>query len=163
MWVLQQVAARVVEVLSRAESLFAPPGEVPSAGLGDLAGRAADASAAVAAQTAELSGATAGAHRDLLGAAAQRLGGAADADSALADQLAGAVQTHSAGLSAAAGLRADAAEVPERLAPWADVPAADLAALKALRARVAGMGQLLAEHGGADARNRRADQGFGVS
>jgi hypothetical protein len=43
-------------------------------------------------------------------------------------------------------LRAGAAEIPDQLGPWADLPASELAALKALRNRVAGMQALVAQH-----------------
>jgi hypothetical protein len=141
-WV-EQVTIQVVEVLKRAESLFAVPGDAYAT---ETTGRAAEASRAIATRTAELSGAAAQAHAGLLDAAAQRLDTAAGADARLAGHLARAAETHASGLSRATDLRAGAAEVPTRLAPWADIPASELAAVKALRNRVAGMQQLLADH-----------------
>ena len=145
---VERVAAKVVEVLARAESLFTSPGDPAVSEAVERIGQAADASGAIVARTAELSGATASAHRELLASAAQRPEYAAGTDAQLADHVAGATETHHGGRSHASALRAGAAEVPARLAPWAELPAGELAALTALRSRVAGMQRLLAHHTG---------------
>ena len=104
-------------------------------------GQAAEASRAIATRTTELSGKFASAHAELLDATAQRLERATAADARLADHLGAASQTHGEGGAQAAELRAGAADVPARLAPWEQYPAGELAALKALRHQVAGMQQ----------------------
>jgi hypothetical protein len=152
MWAVEHVAAEVVEVLSHAESLFATPGDVAAGDAAGTTGQAAEASRAIAARTADLSGSVAQAHADVLDSAAARLEAAAAADSRLADHVAAAADTHRAGLAQATDLRAAAAEVPARLAPFADIPASELAALKALRIKLAGMQQLMAHHSGDAAR-----------
>jgi len=91
---VERVAAKVVEVLARAESLFTSPGDPAVSGAVERIGQAADASGAIVARTAELSGATASAHRELLASAAQRLEYAAGTDAQLADHVAGATETH---------------------------------------------------------------------
>ena len=145
---VEHVAAQVVEVLARAESLFSTPAEGAAvSGAADTMGQAAEASRAIATRTTELSGKFASAHAELLDATAQRLERATAADARLADHLGAASQTHGEGGAQAAELRAGAADVPARLAPWEQYPAGELAALKALRHQVAGMQQLLAHHG----------------
>ncbi len=142
---VEDVAARIVGVLRRAESLFAAPDDVGGDAAGHM-GEAAAAGSAVAARSDELSGAAASAHHDLIAAAAQRLQDAAHTDERLLDQLAGAGSTHADGRSHAGELRGSAAEIPARLGPWAGLPSSDLAALTALRARRAAMQRLLASH-----------------
>lgn len=146
---VDELAARVVEVLSRAETLFAPPGDwqAPPA-----VGDAAQAAGTIAARTADLSGAAVQGHREMATAAAQHLERASDADARLADALQRSTQLHDQGASQAAGLRAAAAEVPAQVAPWAEFPAAQAAALKSLRTHLADMQRLLARHRAAAAR-----------
>ncbi len=144
---VDEVAARVVDVLTRAETLFAPPGEwQPPADVG----AAAQTAAAIAARTADLSGATASAHRDMI--AAGHLERASDADTRLADALQRSAQLHGQGASQAAGLRAAAAEVPAQVSRWAELPAAQAAGLNTLRTQLVGMQRLLARHRAAAAR-----------
>jgi hypothetical protein len=143
---VEHVAARVVAVLTRAESLFATPGDAAAVEAAGRMGEAAEASRAIVSRTAELSGAVASAHRNVLAVAAQRLEDAAGTDGRLADHVADTSATHGAGRSRATELRAGAAEVSARLGPWAELPASELAALKALRNRLSGMQHLLAQH-----------------
>lgn len=146
MWV-EQVATQVVEVLARAESLFADPGDAAaSTSAADTTDAAADASAAIAAPTADLAGSAAQAHAALLAAASRHLENVAGTDAQLADRLDHAVEIHGDGLSQAGQLRTSAADVPASLQPWADLPASELAALKALRRGVADMQQLTSHH-----------------
>jgi hypothetical protein len=150
---VEDVAARVVEVLTRAESLFAIPADAAAAG--EAAGRVSDAAAAsraIASRTADLSGAAATAHSAAVGAAAERLEHTASTDSELAERVADTADAHHGGGSHAAELRASAAEIPSALGPAVRNPAGEVAALKALRNRVAGMQRLLAEHSGESAR-----------
>ena len=117
----------MVEVLTRAETLFAPPGEWQRpAGVG----AAAQTARAIAARTADLSGATAAGHREMIAAASGHLERASDADARLADALQRSAQLHDQGASQAAGLRAAAAEVPAQVSRWAELPAAQAAGLK---------------------------------
>ena len=158
---VQLVTANVVEVLSRAESLFATPGDAAASGTADTMGQAAEASRMIAAHAEELSGSVGTAYSELATSAAQHLEHAAGTDAALADQLARAAATHGGGASLAAALRAGAAEVPARLGPWADLPAGELAGLVALRNKLSGMQRLLAEHSGEAARAAEAIRGLG--
>lgn len=149
---VEDVVARVVEVLARAESLFALPADAAAAA--GAAGQVADATAAsraIAPRTAELSGAAAAAHGEAVDAAAQRLERTAATDSELARHLADTADSHHGGRSRATELRATAAEIPTALGPAVEIPAGEMAALKALRNRVAGMQQLLAQHSGESA------------
>jgi hypothetical protein len=139
------VAAEVVAVLARARSLFAGPdsGEAVETN----AAAAADAGAAIAGQVGDMSGSFATAHRSMLDATATELHDANRLDGRLAEHLGDAADTARAGADAAGHLHAAADGVSDTLAPWADLPAGELAALKALRAHVAGMQQLTADHG----------------
>jgi hypothetical protein len=149
---VQQMAARVVEVLARAESLFSTPGDSAAPEAAGRTDDAAHASAAISTSTAELSGVLASAHRDLLAETTHRLEDAAATDARLGDSVSDTSTAHSAARSQATDLRAGAAEIPTVLGPWAELPAAELAALKALRNRVAGMQRLLADHSAEAAR-----------
>lgn len=146
---VDDAAARVVDVLTRAETLFAPPGDWQAPA---RAGDAAQTARVIAARTADLSGATAAGHREMTAAAAGHLERAADADARLADALRRSAQLHDEGASQAAGLRAAAAEVPAQVSRWAELPAAQAAGLKALRSQLVGMQRLLARHRPAAAR-----------
>jgi hypothetical protein len=146
---VDEVAARVVEVLTRAETLFAPPGEWHAPAEVDAAAQTARA---IAARSADLSGATAAGHRQMTAAAAGNLERASDADARLADALQRSAQLHDQGASQAAGLRAAAAEVPAQVSRWAELPVAQAAGLKTLRTQLAGMQRLLARHRAAAAR-----------
>jgi hypothetical protein len=138
------VAVEVAAVLARAESLFSAPGfDALDTTATDSA---AEASAAVAGRTGEMSGAFAAAHRDLLDSTTQRLQRAADADTRLAERLAQSADAHAGGQLHASRLRSGAEELPPQLDPWSELPVRDLAVLKALRHRVADMQQLLAQH-----------------
>jgi hypothetical protein len=141
---VDEVAAEVVAVLARAESLFTAPG----GHVLDMAatGSAAEVSATIAGRTDEMSGSFATAHADLIDSATQRLQRAADADARLVDRLGQSADAHAGGRMHASHLRSGAEEVPTRLDPWAELPASDLAVLKALRHRLADMQQLLAHH-----------------
>jgi hypothetical protein len=146
---LDGVAARVVEVLTRAESLFAVPADAAAASTAaDQLGQAAHANRALGGRNAELSGAGATGHRQLVDESAAGVGAAARADEQLAAHLTAAAARHHHGRVRAQDLCADAAAVPERLAALSGTAAGDLAALKALRALLAGMQQLVAEHAG---------------
>jgi hypothetical protein len=138
-----------VDVLTRAETLFAPPGDWRGPeGFGD----AAQTARAIAARTADLSGATAAGHQGMTASAAEHLERAGDADTQLADALGRSAQLHDQGASQAADLRAAAAEVPGQVSRWAELPAAQVAGLKTLRSQLAGMQRLLARHRAAAAR-----------
>jgi hypothetical protein len=148
---VQQVATHVVEVLSRAESLFGTPGQSDMAAA-ERMGETAEASAATAALASEMSGVLASAHGDMLAATSQRLDDTAANDARLAGHVADTGTSHAAGGSRATDLRAEAAEDSDRLGPWAELPAGELAALRALRNRVAAMQRLLADHSAEAAR-----------
>jgi hypothetical protein len=149
---VDDVAARVVAVLARAESLFAAPSDYQGAAADASVGAAAQTARAIAARTAELSGATARGHGDLVAVSAERLDRVSDSDLRLAENLRRSVQFHDAGRSRAAALRATATDVPAQLQPWAGLPAAEVAGLKVLRTQLAGMQNLLARHRAAAAR-----------
>uniref|UniRef100_UPI0035CAE425 hypothetical protein n=1 Tax=uncultured Mycobacterium sp. TaxID=171292 RepID=UPI0035CAE425 len=83
--------------------------------------------------------------------AATGLDSTAQADVRLAEQLSAAAASHHTGAKRAQGLRMEAAEVANRLAALGGTAAGDLAALMALRSRVAAMQQLLGEHSDAAA------------
>jgi hypothetical protein len=148
---LDGVAARVVQVLTRAESLFAVPEDAAAATAADQLGQAADANRALGGRSAELAGTGAVAHRQLVDASAAAVAASARADGQLAAHLTAAAARHHHGRARARDLRADAAAVPERLAALSGTATGELAELKTLRAHVARMGQLLAEHAGQDA------------
>ena len=144
---VEDLAARVAEVLSRAESLFAPapaswePGEA-----GGPISDAATANRAVAQSTSELSGAMASTHAEAVSGTADRLERAADAEGELARHLARATDTHTEGRSHASSLRASVAEIPASLGVAAHVPAGEIATVNALRNRVARMHALVKRH-----------------
>ena len=149
---LGEVAARVVAVLARAESLFAVPEDAAAASAAaDQLGQAAEANRALGGRSAELRGAAVSAHRELIDASAADVAAAARADEQLAVQLTAAAARHHQGRTRAQQLRADAAAVPERFAGLSGTAAGQLAALQDLRAHLAGMQRLLAEHAGQDA------------
>jgi hypothetical protein len=145
---VRELTAHVVGVLTRAQSLFASPPDADASGVADRMREAAHASRAIAARAAQLSGATVDAHRNVIAAAGQPLEEAAATDAWLAEHVAYMSATQDAGLSRATELRAGADEVPDRLGASADLPAGELAALKALRNRVAYMQALVADHSG---------------
>jgi len=150
--ILGDVAARVVAVLTRAESLFAVPEDAASASAAaDQLGRAAEANRALSGRSAELSGAGATAHREFVDELAAGVGAAARADEQLAAHLTAAAARHHHARMRAQNLRAGAAAVPEKFAALSGTGAGKLAALKTLRMHLAGMQQLLAEHAGQDA------------
>jgi uncharacterized phage infection (PIP) family protein YhgE len=149
---VQDVVDGVVELLSRAESLFNPADTAPSqttAAIDD----ASEASRAIGAHTDELGGALASAHHDVLENVARRLEAVGDTDSQLVEQLTHSTESHASGASLATDLRLGAQELPSRLGPTAEVPASQLAGLLALRNQVAGMQRLLADHTSQAARN----------
>jgi hypothetical protein len=143
---VQDVAGRVVEALSRAESLFATPADAASPHMTAAVEDASEASRAIGAHTDELGGALASAHQDVLDTIARRLDDVGATDSQLVEHLTQAGQAHASGGTQATDLRAAAVEIPSRLGPTSDLPAAELVGLLALRNQVAGMQRLLAEH-----------------
>jgi len=149
---VQDVANRVVEVLSRAESLFATPADAATSHMTAAVDVASETSRAIGARTDELGGALASAHHDVLDTIARRLDEVGDTDSQLIEHLAGAGHSHASGGSQATDLRVGAEEIPSRLGPTNELPASELAGLLALRNQVAGMQRLLAEHTGEAAR-----------
>jgi hypothetical protein len=143
---VQGVVAQVVEVLRRAESLFASPADTAISGAADAVTGAAEASRAIGARTDELGGVLVSAHHALLSAAASHLEQSAATDTELADHLMRASQAHADGGSAATDLRVGAEDVPSRLGPLSYLPAGEHVGLLALRNRVADMQRLLADH-----------------
>ena len=157
---VQDVVDGVVEVLSRAESLFNPADTAPSqttAAIDD----AAEASRAIGAHTDELGGALASAHHETLDNVAQRLEAIGDTDSQLVEHLTRSAEAHASGASQATDLRLGAEELPSRLGPTTGLPACELAALLALRNQVADMQRLLAEHTSQAARDAEVILGLG--
>jgi hypothetical protein len=149
---LGDVAAGVVAVLTRAESLFAVPEDAAAAsGAADQLGQAAEANRALGGRSAELSGAGAAGHRQLVDDSAAGVAAAARADEQLAAHLTAAAARHNLGRITAQNLRMDAAALPDQFAALSGTAAGELAALKNLRTHLAGMQQLLAEHAGQDA------------
>jgi hypothetical protein len=149
---LGDLAGRVVAVLTRAESLFAVPEDAAAASAAaDQLGHAADANRALGGRSAELTGAGATAHRRLVDESAAGVDAAARADEQLASHLTAAAARHHRGRIRAQNLRMDAAAVPDQFAALSGTGAGELAALKNLRAHVAGMQRLLAEHAGESA------------
>ena len=152
---VQDVADSVVEVLSRAESLFSPAATAPSkitAAIED----ASEASRAIGAHTDEVGGALASAHHEMIDTVAGRLDAIGDTDSQLVEQLTHSVESHASGASQATDLRLGAEELPSRLGPMTELPAVELAGLLVLRNQVAGMQRLLAEHTSQAARDADA-------
>ncbi|MDT5045906.1 MAG: hypothetical protein QOG75_1759 [Mycobacterium sp.] len=142
---VQDVVDGVVEVLSRAESLFTPADATPSritAAIDD----ASEASRAIGAHTDELGGALASAHHDVLENVVRRLEAIGDTDFQLVEHLTRSAEAHASGASQATDLRLGAQELPSRLGPTTGLPASELAGLLALRNQVADMQHLLAEH-----------------
>jgi hypothetical protein len=157
---VQDVVDGVVEVLSRAESLFNPADTAPSqttAAIDD----AAEASRAIGAHTDELGGALASAHHETLDNVAQRLEAIGDTDSQLVEHLTRSAEAHASGASQATDLRLGAEELPSRLGPTTGLPASELAALLALRNQVSDMQRLLAEHTSQAARDAEVILGLG--
>jgi hypothetical protein len=138
------VAAEVVAVMARARSLFAHQDAAETVDV-DLAS-AAESSAAIAGRTDELSGSFAAAHRDALEAVSTELQHASGADARLAEHVCDAADTAAAGASDAGALHGTVGSVVDSLHPWSELPAAELAALKALRHHVSGMQQLISDH-----------------
>jgi hypothetical protein len=145
--VLEQTTAHVVAVLTRAASLFAPPtgaalhGEsVPHVGV------AAETVQGLEARTREWRGAAADQHREHLADSSDQLSAVADTDDKLCAVVDSSTQTHAAGHSAARGLLGGAQDIPAQLQTWGDLPAGPMTALQALRAQLAGMQQLMADH-----------------
>jgi hypothetical protein len=159
---VEEVAARVVAVLARAEALFAAPGDhgAALAGLRHL-GAAADTD--LAARSAELSGAAIAAHRDQLDPLGAGLRAVADADAGWARLLGAGDATQAAAGARAAALRATAEEVPARFAASAHLPGAEMAALRVLRSCLAGMQQLIATQSAAAARAAAEVRGLGYA
>jgi len=149
---LGDVAARVVAVLTRAESLFAVPEDAAAASAAAAQlGQAVEANHALGGRSAELTGAGVTAHRQLVDESAAGVAASARADEQLAAHLTAAAARHQRGYTRARNLRADATAVPDQFAALSGTGAGELAALKNLRAHLAGMQQLLAEHAGQDA------------
>jgi hypothetical protein len=150
---VDDVAARVAAVLSRAESLFAGPTDgLDAGGAIDSIGGAAEASRSIGSGSAELSGESVAVHGETAAAIANRLSGAAAAESDFVRRLAEASETHQAGRSHATALRAGAVEITAVLGPAVHIPAGEVAALRGLRNRVANMQELVARHSGESAR-----------
>jgi hypothetical protein len=157
---VQDVVDGVVEVLSRAESLFTPADATPSritAAIDD----ASEASRAIGAHTDELGGALASAHHDVLENVVRRLEAIGDTDSQLVEHLTRSAEAHASGASQATDLRLGAQELPSRLGPTTGLPASELAGLLALRNQVADMQHLLAEHTSQAARDADVILGLG--
>jgi hypothetical protein len=132
---VQDLVDRVVAVLARAESLFTSRGQAATARAAQTLTDATEASRTIAANTDDLSGAIASAHRDVLAAAAEKLEHAAETDTLLAEQLGRSGEAHAAGASESRQLREGAQDVPDQLDTWAEVPVGELATLMALRNR----------------------------
>jgi hypothetical protein len=143
---VQDVVDGVVEVLSRAESLFAAPADPVAEDVTAAIGDATNASAAIGARTDELGGVLASAHHDALDTISRRLQGIGDTDLRLVEHLTAAAGVHANGTADAADLRRAAQELPSRLGPTGELPVSELAALLALRNQVADMQRLIAEH-----------------
>jgi hypothetical protein len=148
---VQEVAAQVLAILTRAESLFAADAARVDAPPG-LVGAAAETARAIATRTAEMAGAAVRGHGEMITTSADRLDRASDADDRLVENLRGSAQFHDAGRSQAAALRAAAADVPGQLGRCSELPAAEVVGLKALRSQLVGMQHLLARHSAAGAR-----------
>jgi hypothetical protein len=158
---VQDVVERVVQVLSRAESLFTAPADTAASGMTAAVDDASDACRAIGARTDELGGALASAHHDVLENVARHLEAIGDTDSQLVEHLTRSAEAHASGASRATDLRRGAEELPSRLGPTAQVPASQLAGLLALRHQVADMQRLLAEHTSQAARDAEVIRGLG--
>jgi len=143
---VQDVVDSVVEVLSRAESLFTTPADPAASQITAAIDDASQASRAIGAHTDELGGALALAHHQMLDNVAQRLEAIGGTDSQLVEHLTRSAEAHASGASHATQLRLGAEELPSRLGPTAELPASELVGLLALRDQVADMQHLLAEH-----------------
>jgi len=143
---VQDVAEHVVEMLIRADFLFTAPTGTEASQLTAAIGDASEASRAIGVRTDELGGALAAAHHDMLDAVGRRLDAVGDNDSRLIETLAGAADAHASDASHATELRQEAEDLRSRLGPAGESSAAELAALLAMRNRVAGMQRLIAEH-----------------
>lgn len=155
---VDDVVTQVLQVLTRAEALFSPT-EGPSANAGGALGSAAQINQTLSARTADLSGVAMSSHGEAVAQSAARLGAAADVDAALTAHLSAAAGTHSSGAGQAGHLRAGAASIADVVGPLGGTAPGDMVVLTALRARVAGMQQLVAEHadhGAASAEQIRA-------
>jgi hypothetical protein len=142
---VEDLVTRVVDVLTRAESLFATAAGPAENATGAL-GHAAEVNDTLSSRTADLSGAGVSSHREAVQRSAARMGAAADIDAALAEHLSSAASMHSGGAGQAGDLRAGAASIAEIVGPLRGTAPGDMVILKALHARVAGMQQLVAEH-----------------
>jgi hypothetical protein len=143
---VQDVVDHVVEVLSRAESLFFAPADPAAPPITAAVHDASEASRAIGAHTDELGGALASAHHEMLDNVAHRLETIGGTDSQLVEHLTRSAEAHASGASQATDLRLGAEDLPSRLGPTTELPAAELAALVALRSQAADMQRLLAEH-----------------
>jgi hypothetical protein len=158
---VQDVVDGVVEVLGRAESLFTTPADTATSHTTAAIDDASEASRAIGAHTDELGGALASAHHETLDNVAQRLEAIGDSDSQLVEHLTRSAEAHASGASHATDLRLGAQELPSLLGPTAELPAAELAGLLALRDQVADMQRLLAEHTSQAARDADVIRGLG--
>ena len=142
---VDDVVTQVLQVLARAEALFSAT-EGPAENAAGALGSAAQINQTLSARTADFSGVGVSSHRAAVAQSAARLGAAADVDAALTAHLSSAAGTHSSGAGQAGQLRAGAASVADVVGPLRGSAPGDMVVLKALRARVAGMQQLVAEH-----------------
>jgi hypothetical protein len=143
--VMLRVTAQVVDALGRAESLFAAAddAEVDLHPLHHV-GPATDDLTHLDTHSGDWTGAAADQHHDSLASSVEQLDQVAAADSHLAGILHETVQAREAGHRAAGELLSAAHDLPDQLQRWDELPAADLASLRALRAQLAGMQQLMA-------------------
>jgi hypothetical protein len=142
---VDELIARVVGVLTRAESLFTAvdgPAEEAAGALDS----ATEVNQTLNRRTAGMSGAGVSGHRQVVAQSAAALGQAADADTALTQHLRGAAGTHSVGAGRAGHLRAGAAEIADIVGPLRGTAPGDMVVLKTLHAHLARMQQLVAEH-----------------
>lgn len=140
---IDEIAARVAAVLGRAESLFAVPQDATAVEASRQLQRAADAHQTLG--IADLTGAGVSGHRRFAEESASAIAAFTAADDQMRTRLAAAADRHQNGQARARALRADAAEVSDRLGPLLGTAAGDLAALSSLRTTLARMQQLLAE------------------
>jgi Domain of unknown function (DUF4226) len=144
---VENASARVTAALSRAESLFAGAADnAKSTAAAGLIADVAKTARTAAPRASEVSGAMATAHGEAVSATADRLDRAAGADNELARHLDQASDIHTGGRSYASSLRASAAEIPAALGPATQIPAGQVAALRALRNRVARMHDVVTSH-----------------
>ncbi|MDG4667983.1 hypothetical protein [Mycobacterium sp. 236(2023)] len=138
---------RVVDVLQRADSLFASA-EAPAAATLDKVQRAAEASHAAVGPTGEMAGSLADAHHETLASVARRLDECAASDAHLVEQLARAADSHAHSAAQAGEVASRAAESCETLGEWSEIPAAEIAALMALRRAMTEMQALMTQQAG---------------